>query len=84
MDDSKLSELRLIHQDLAKYLKDQHEAMSNSILAVAAIREVLRQNPALQKSYEESLRDLKADGTIQPTPALEQTLLSLLERLAEW
>ena len=31
MDDSKLSELRLIHKDLATYLNNQHEVMSNSV-----------------------------------------------------
>jgi len=31
MDDSKLSELRLIHKDLATYLNNQHEVMSNSL-----------------------------------------------------
>ena len=38
MDDSKLEELRLIHRELVAYLKKQHETMSNSILAISAIR----------------------------------------------
>jgi hypothetical protein len=84
MDDSKIVELRTILKNLAVYLKDQHEATKNSILAVAAIRGAVASNPPLQKSYEASLRDLKDAGTIQPSPALEQTLLTLLRKLDEW
>lgn len=84
MDDAKLAELRLIHKDLAAYLKEQHEAMSNSILAVAAIRGALANNPTLQKSYRASLQDLTNDGTTQPALIFEQVLLRLLKRLEEW
>jgi hypothetical protein len=84
MDDAKMEELRLIHRDLATYLKRQHEATNNSILAVAAIRGALASNPDLQKAYKASLRDLTKDGTFQANQDHENTLQNLLKRLAEW
>lgn len=84
MDDKKIAELRNIHKGLALYLEKQHEATSNCILAVAAIREVLRQTPAFQKSYEVSLQDLKGVWTIQQSQDHAQTLSTLLERIEDW
>jgi hypothetical protein len=84
MDDSKLEELRLIHRELVAYLKKQHETMSNSILAISAIRGALESNPDLRKAYSASHRALTEDGTFHPTPDYENTLQKLLERLAEW
>ena len=84
MDESKIAELRLILKELAAYLKKQHKATNGCILAVAAIREVLRQNPSLQKSYKENLRDLKASGSAQAHQVHEQTLVALLTKLGDW
>jgi phosphoenolpyruvate carboxylase len=84
MNDKKIAELQNIHKRLAAYLKKQHEVTSNCILAVAAIREVLRQNPTLQKSYEENLRDLEGVLTIQQNQDHGQTLGVLLRELEPW
>ena len=84
MEDSKLNELRLIHKDLATYLKNQHEVMSNSILAISAIRTALESNPDLQKAYWASHRALSEDGTFQASQDYENTRQRLLKRLADW
>jgi hypothetical protein len=84
MDDSKISELRLIHKELATYLEKQHETMSNSILAVSAIRGALASDPALQKAYKASLRDLKEGGTFRENQDDENKFQNLLKKLAEW
>jgi hypothetical protein len=84
MDDSKLEELRLIHRDLAKYLKKQHEAVSNGLLTMAALRMTLDSDPVFRKSYKTNLRALLEDGTFQASPTSENTLQTLLKRLADW
>jgi len=84
MDDSRLNELRLLHRDLAAHLKEQHQVINNNTIAIAAIRKVLETRPDLQKSYKESLRDLKDDATIQPTPSYTHVFERLLKRLSEW
>jgi hypothetical protein len=84
MDDSKIDELRLIHGDLAMYLEKQHEAMSNGILAIAAIRGALASDHGLQKAYKASLRELSEDETFQANQDHENTLQNLLKRLSEW
>ena len=84
MDDSKITELRHIHRNLAKYLKKQHKANSNCLLAVAAIREALKIHPDLQKAYRASLRDLSEGGTALANQDSTNTLETLLKSLAEW
>lgn len=85
MDDSKIKELQALHRDLAAYLKIQDEAISNGLLAVAAIRTALESNPDLQKAYKASLRDLSEGGTFQVGPNSSTVVLErLLKRLAEW
>jgi hypothetical protein len=84
MDDSKIADLRQIHRNLAKYLKKQHKANSNCLLAVAAIREALKSHPELQKAYKASLRDLSEGGTALADQDSTNTLETLLKSLTGW
>ena len=84
MDDSKIKELRLIHKDLAAYLKKQHEAMSNCLLTAAALRKSLDSDPTLRKLYKTNRRALLTDETFQAGLSPSTSLERLLKKLAEW
>lgn len=77
-------ELRLIHRDLAAYLKAEREVLNNNELAISAIRQVLDCDPAFQKAYKASLQDLIDGGTVLPKDSPDSILPRLLKRLAEW
>jgi len=83
MDDAKVKELRLLHRELASYLKNQHKITNNCILAVAAIRGGLASDSALQKAYKASLAQVKA-GSFLVDQGYENTHQTLLKKLKEW
>jgi len=84
MDDLKIKELRLIHKDLASYLKKQHEAMSNCLITAAALRMTLNSDPNLRKLFETNRRSLLTDETFQAGLSPSTSLENLLKRLTDW
>jgi ABC-type Zn uptake system ZnuABC Zn-binding protein ZnuA len=57
--------------------------LNNCIIAVAAIRGALASDPALQKSYKASLREVKA-GTFLVDQGYEDIHQAILKRLKVW
>jgi hypothetical protein len=84
MGDVKMEELRLIHRDLAAYLKKQHEAMSNCLLTVAALRKSVETRTDLHEAYKAKVQELAKDEIFRGSLGSTNTLETLLQRLADW
>ena len=84
MDEAKVQKLQLIHRELARYLREQHEVINNQTLVIAAIRKTVEVDSVLGARYKENLQSLKADATIQPNPMQAGVLGKLLDDLANW
>jgi hypothetical protein len=84
MDDVKIQELRVLHNDLARLLSQQHEVILSTANVVGAIRQTLEGDPALSKKYAANLESLKLNAQLQPNPMQAGVLQGLLRRLREW
>jgi hypothetical protein len=84
MNDPKIEELRLLHKDLAAYLKQQHEAVSNCLLTVAALRKTVETRTDLHEAYKAKIRELSEDETFRASLSSSNTLENLLQRLEDW
>ena len=90
MDESKVQELRAIHDDLAHYLVAQNEILVSVTRAVAAIQHALDNDSApqgghsaLSNKYRERLAALIASESLRPNPSV-LALGSLVKKLNEW
>lgn len=94
MDESRISELRTLHRELAEYLEHQHDAMTALRKTVGVIQQTLDsdsspqgERSALANRYREYLASLAPTAPPRPnlTEVLSQaTLKSLIEKLKEW
>jgi hypothetical protein len=84
MDDTKMEALRLILRELAEYLREQHQVITNQTTAIGAIRQAFEGDSALSKLYRDSLRDLIYDETIRPNLVRSQVFETLVKKLSEW
>ena len=60
MDESKLEELRIIHHELAVFLRQSHQELNGVALVVGALRKTLEDDPAFASKYKKNLQDLQA------------------------
>lgn len=94
MDDSKVSELKHIHRELAQYLTEQNNVIITLRRTVATLQLTLDSDSvpqggrsALANRYRENLLALGTSGTLQPnlTERLSlEAIDSLAKKLTDW
>jgi hypothetical protein len=91
MDDSKISELKHVHRELAQYLVEQSETILILRRVVGVIQQTLENDSApqgghsaLSKAYREYLQAQTSSGSPRPNPLGAAALESLVKKLTEW